>query len=323
MFEATARKQQQQQQQQQQQCGSAGATDSANGYSDEQQQLCELQQTVSSMRAQCMRTLGTAAMDELRSLIGTTALQSRQSVAYTERLHCTASVVLMSVCATLLDARVGVQSNRDSCICHCQRQWSVMSHNTYTVVQAVLIAVAHAHTAVIHTVATILPHARARAHSLHTALTIALELIACISIVVVMADIDQLAACTVCSGYLVDECGLSIADACEGVALAQKLIAFEHCLKKAAKSLYVIVACKRQYSKCYKRARTALQLRYWHRFPKRSLQIAHTAQSVTYNAPNRSQIALGFISSRGSRTYPPTPRAVKAIGVAYAVRTQG
>jgi hypothetical protein len=32
-------------------------------------------------------------------------------------------------------------------------------------------------------------------------------------------------------GYLVDECGLSIADACEGVALAQKLIAFEHCLK--------------------------------------------------------------------------------------------
>jgi hypothetical protein len=29
----------------------------------------------------------------------------------------------------------------------------------------------------------------------------------------------------------VDECGLSIADACEGVALAQKLIAFEHCLK--------------------------------------------------------------------------------------------
>jgi hypothetical protein len=62
MFEATARKQQQQQQQQ---CGSAGATDSADGYSDEQQQLCELQQTVSSMRAQCMRTLGTAAMDEV------------------------------------------------------------------------------------------------------------------------------------------------------------------------------------------------------------------------------------------------------------------
>jgi hypothetical protein len=65
-----------------------------------------------------------------------------------------------------------------------------------------------------------------------------------------MPETDQLALCTVCSisdfvcistclfvnnhamqGYLVDECGLSIADACEGVALAQKLIAFEHCLK--------------------------------------------------------------------------------------------
>jgi hypothetical protein len=67
MFEATARKQQQQQQEQQQ-CGSAGATESADGYSDEQQQLCELQQTVSSMRAQCMRTLGTAAMDEVCTL---------------------------------------------------------------------------------------------------------------------------------------------------------------------------------------------------------------------------------------------------------------
>jgi hypothetical protein len=36
-----------------------------------------------------------------------------------------------------------------------------MSHNTYTVVQAVLIAVAHAHTALIHvTVATAVSHAR-------------------------------------------------------------------------------------------------------------------------------------------------------------------
>jgi L-lactate utilization protein LutC len=64
MFEATARKQQHQQQQQ---CSSSAATSSHDGYADDQ--LCELQQTVSSMRAQCMRTLGTAAMDEVYTTI--------------------------------------------------------------------------------------------------------------------------------------------------------------------------------------------------------------------------------------------------------------
>jgi hypothetical protein len=62
----------------------------------------------------------------------------------------------------------------------------------------VLIAVAHAQTLATHTVVTTGSHANAHAHSLYTMLAIASEAIACISIVVVMADIDQLAACTVC-----------------------------------------------------------------------------------------------------------------------------
>jgi hypothetical protein len=121
MFEATARKQQQQQQQQQQ-CCSSGATGSADGYSDEQQ-LCELQQTVSSMRVQCLRALGTAAMDEVCTLLTNTI----QYTLYTLYSGC----ILYAIVHTIADTAVNhsILHANLSLLCHeCLHLLKLHSH---------------------------------------------------------------------------------------------------------------------------------------------------------------------------------------------------